>query len=301
VSSFPERSVRDGRKILVLANCQVGGLTACLDMFLPRDSVTGFHWTFTDQGRADAAAAAADADLVVTSAPAELRAQMAAEHGFDEAKCLVVPSLHFTGFHPDLTIAYVDGKQINLLNGAPYQSAIGVWCWKRGMDIADTRRVFTGEAMKALGFDRHWPAAVAQARGFFAETTVSFSDFFLPLQASGRVFMHTCNHPSIAAIAQLARVIGRMVGAQEGDLRQPVEHMIPDALSLNSIWPIYPGVADSLGLSPSWLWKFENTYYDLDGYLDTQFRSLDAVDGSIVCLPSDDPQFAAALRTVVSR
>ena len=291
----------EGRRILVLANCQTGGLTACLDLLLPKDIISGQSWSVTEKGRADAVAAAAEADVVVTSAPTELRARMAEEHGFDESKCLVVPSIHFSGFHPDLTVAYSDGKPIDGVGGTPYQSAIGVWCWKRGMGPGEARRLFTPETMSAVGFDRYWTTSAAQTREFFKDTQISFTDFFLPLQASGRLFMHTFNHPHISVIAQLARGVARLLGADEADLRQAVEIMIPDALSYSTVWPVYPGVAESLALAPSFLWKFGNTFYDLDGYLDGQFRALDAVAAPVACHPTDDPNFDAAMRMMAAR
>ena len=300
LSDFPHSPVRDDRKIFVLANCQTGGLTACLDLLLPRDTVTGLHWFYSEEGKANAAAAAADADVIVTSAPPDLRAQMAAEHGFDESKCLIVPSIHFTGFHPDLTIAYAGQTLINVLAGVPYQSAIGVWAWKRGMTARDARRLFTRQTISALGYDRYWPQAVAEARAHFAATAIPFADYFLPLQASGRLFMHTLNHPHIAVIAQLARGVARRLGADEADLRQPLEDMVPDALSLGPIWPVYPGVAESLGLQPSWLWKIGDGLYTLDEYLDAQFRALDAVDGPVTCAMADTPRFGAILREIAA-
>lgn len=301
MSEFPHRAARDGRKILVLANCQTGGLTACLDLFLPRDTVTGLHWFYSSEGKAAAAAAAADADVVVTSAPEDLRAQMTAEHGFDQSKCLIIPSIHFTGFHPDLTIAYAGQSLVNVLAGAPYQSAIGVWCWKRGMSPGDARRLFTPQTMTALGYDRYWTQAVAEARAHFAATTIPFADYFLPLQASGRLFMHTLNHPHIEVIAQLARGVGRILGASEADLLQPAENIVPDALSHGAVWPVYPGIAEALGLPPSWMWKFDTTLYGLEDYLEAQFRALDAVDGPVTCAPADNPRFGATLRELITQ
>ena len=300
MSDFPPPPVRDGRRIFVLANCQTGGLTACLDLLLPRDTVTGLHWLYSEEGKANAAAAAADADIVVTSAPPDLRAQMAAEHGFDETKCVIIPSIHFAGFHPDLTIAYAGQTRINVLAGVPYQSAIGVWAWKRGLTARDARRLFTQRTMGALGYDRYWTKAVAETRADFAATTIPFTDYFLPLQASGRLFMHTLNHPHIAAIAQLARGVARRLGAAEADLRQPLEDMVPDALSLGPIWPVYPGVAEALGLQPSWLWKIGDVLYTLDDYLEAQFRALDAADGPVTCAMADTPQFRSILREIAA-
>lgn len=290
----------EGRRILVLANCQTGGLTSCLSLFLPKDVVSGLSWD-AGKGQAEVADAAAESDVVVTNAPPEILARLADEHGFDEAKCLVVPSLFFPGFHPDLTNAFSGGKLVSGIFGAPYQSAIGVWCWKQGLDLEQTRRLFTAETMAALGFDRSWSAAVAQMRAHFQGSPVAFADFFLPLQASGRPFMHTFNHPNISAIAQLARGVARLLGAEEANLRQAVETVVPDALGMGAIWPIYPGVAESLALPPSLSWKFGNAFYDLDGYLNEQFRALDAVGAHVDCHMTDAPDFDAVMRVAATR
>lgn len=291
----------EGKRVLVLANCQTGGLTACLDLLLPNNSVSGEYWSDTDKARAQAAAAATQADVVVTSAPAALRARLVEDHGFDEAKCLTLPSIHFAGFHPDLTIAYSAGRAVDGIFGTPYQSAIGVWCWKQKMEAHEACRLFTPETMNKVGFDRSWTTAVARAREEFAESPISFTDFFLPLQASGKLFMHSFNHPHISAIAQLARGVARHLGANEADLRQPVESIVPDALGHGAVWPVYPGVAEALALPASSFWKFDNGVYDLETYLDAQFRALDAVDGPVVCYPSDDPNFDAAMRLMAAR
>lgn len=295
-----QNSLLDGRRILVLANCQTGGLTACLSFFLPKAIVSGLAWSETEKGREAGAAAAAQADIVVTSAPPELRAKMAAKYGFDESKCLIVPSIFFPGFHPDLTDAWSDGKLIGGIGGTPYQSKIGMWCWKRGMEVEEACRLFTPETMNALGFDRYWATSVARARAPFQGSPISFADFFLPLQASGRLFMHTFNHPHISTIAELARGIARLLGADEADVRQPVETIVPDALSQSSVWPVYPGVAESLGLAPSLIWKLDG-FYDLEGYLDAQFKALHAVDGQVVCPSADNLEFDAAMRGMAAR
>lgn len=301
VTSFSKRVDGSGRKILVIANCQTGGLTACLDIFMPGDNVTGQHWFDTAEARASMAAAAAEADIIVTSAPPELRAQMTVDHDFDESKCLIIPSIHFAGFHPDLTIAYSDGKPISVTGGDPYHSAIGVWCWKQGMEPSEARRLFVPETMSALAFDRYWATAVKQSRYYFDLTSIPFGDFFLPLQASGRLFMHVLNHPHISAIAQLARVVARRLGADEAAVRQPAEHMVPDALSQGAVWPVYPGVADSLALPASTLWKFRNTFYDIDGYLDLQFRALEEAGSPVTCAMSDDRHFDAVMRKAAAQ
>lgn len=290
-----------GREILVLSNCQTGGMTACLDLFLPRDRVVGLAWSDSEEGCARAAAAAAAADLVVTSAPRGLHTKLVSQYGVDPSKCLMFPGIGFSGFHPDLTIAYGASELIDVFPGVPYQSAIGLWCWKAGLDAQETVDLFTAETMAALGLDRSWDAARQRLAARFEETGWSFADFFLPLQASGRIFMHTVNHPHLSALAQMARVVARRIGATKDDLAAPAEQLIPDALSQGAVWPVYPGVAESLGLQSSLLWKIGGGIYSLDQYLEAQFDALRSARTPITCEIADTPSFNAAMRLLVNR
>lgn len=287
-------------RILVLSNCQTGGLTACLNFLMPRHVVKGVHWHETAQSRAEAAVAAADADIVLSTAPAAYVAQMVADHGFDLAKLRSIPILFFNGFHPDLVEAFSGGRVVSGVAGAPYQSAIGVWCWRNGVSPDQAKALFSAETIRSLGYDRTWSQAVARCRGLFTDTEVAFAPTFLPLQASGRAFMHTYNHPTIGFIAQLARIIAAKLGATEAELAIEVERLVPDALSHDTVWPIYPGVAEALGLPSSLIWKYGHSYYDLSRYLEAQCVALDAVEGPVLCAQADNPDFDAVMRKALA-
>lgn len=287
------------RKIVVLANCQTGGLAASLGLMSPGDDIRPVSWNPAPEALKRAAEDAAGADLVVTSIPANVEATLRTEHGYRPAATLKIPSLFFTGFHPDLTIAYVEGKPINLIGHSPYQSAIGLWCWKNDVSIARAMRLFTPSVMERMGYSRSWGAAMQRARLEFEPTPLSFADVFLPLQASGEVFMHTLNHPRINAVAQLARVIAREIGCDARLIEQPVERMVPDALAHSDAWPVYPGVAEHLGLRPDRVWRIHGGYYDLEGYLTLQYDALSRQTGPIHCPKTDNLAFDGLIRPLV--
>lgn len=289
----------DGKRILVLANCQTGGLSACLTTLLPSALVSSAHWSETDEGVERSAQAAAEADIVITSAPKRLVEVLADRHGFDRSKVFRIPSIFFPGFDPDLTYASANGKPIYPVITSPYHSAIGIWCWKKGLSVDRTASYFTAQTMAHLGYDRFWTVATAQTRGHFSETQASFSDFFMPLQSSGERFMHTSNHPSIKAIALLSKNIARQFGAKESQLDLPLHDLIPDALGHEMTWPIYPGIGEQLGLKPYLIWRIYGQLYDLESYLDAQFRALSAAEGEVTSTAADFPDFDVRMQQIV--
>lgn len=297
----PNLRVRSGDRVLVLANCQTGGLTSCLSLLMPNVSVIGMHWLDTDGAMEAASVAASEADVVITSAPLGLRQAIAERHGFDDDKVMIIPSIYFSGFDPDVTYASASGRQIRPVITSPYHSAIGLWCWTKGMTVKQTAKLFTPETARALGYHQSWPLAQAQARDHFSVTDVSFADFLLPLQASGERFMHTANHPSIKAIAALSKIIAKNLGASSDTLALPVHDLVPDALAHEMTWPIYPGVGEAIGLAPYLTWRIYGQLYDLESYLDAQFSALSAADGPIEAAPLRDASFESRMHKVVTQ
>lgn len=291
--------LRTAEDILVLGNCQTGGLTACLSLLLPDRRVSGLTWSIKTDTLEAIFRAAADADQIITSAPPELRARLIGL-GIEAARILAIPSLNFSGFHPDLSYAFADGAPLVAGFAGGYQSVIGFWCWKKGFGSETAQRLFSPQAMRVLGYDRFWPQAVKQTQERFAATDIAFADVFLPLQSSGQRFMHSLNHPRISALGQLARVVARRLGATEAALALDLEALIPDALSQQAVWPVYPGVGEALGLSLSLIWKLGQTYYDLPRYLELQFTALEAADGELICPRAEAPAFDAAIRSLVA-
>src|SRR5690606_9621584 len=92
--------VRVSRRIVVMSNCQTGGLHASLAAMLPDDEVLSTMWLGHEP--ADLAELLPSADVLVTTATRDEAAALVGRHG-SSAQVFVVPSLYFTALHPDLS------------------------------------------------------------------------------------------------------------------------------------------------------------------------------------------------------
>lgn len=288
------------RKISVIANCQTGGLTAALSFMLPGDEVSGFHWGKDPQSIKKMADAAESSDILVTSAPSDIIELIKKDYEYNPKRVIFVPSILFHGFHPDMVLSYVDGLPVNVSGHSPYMSGIGVWSWRNGVSVTDAVKFFKEETYSLLHYHDIWARDVNRMRGEFQAFDLSFTDFFLPLQASASPFMYTVNHPNIAAIAQLARGVAKKIDGNPQIFNQPFERVLPDALRSSDIWPIYSGVSARLGLEPDFVWLTNGIYYDLQGFLRLQFDALDRQTEPIHCPQIDTPLFEQAMRSVFS-
>lgn len=285
-------------RIIIIGACQAAPLAMCLRLLVPGASIESLHVAPGDEWKARAAQAVRDSDVVVNSIPLGIRSEMIENHGFDDSKSLNVPTLIFRGFHPDITYAQSGGRNIHPVPTSPYHSAMGLWFWRKGWEADDVARTLTRGAA-ALPYQNFWRQAVTETQGYFANSHVSFADFFLPLQASGRPFMYTHDHPSIAALAQLARSIARVLG-ETRHLDVPMEDFLPDALADLTIWPVYPGLAENLSLEPGLFWRFGKDVRDARSYLNAQFAALDSAAAPITSRALDDPAFEARMRQLIS-
>ncbi|MCB0976592.1 MAG: hypothetical protein KDB02_03960, partial [Acidimicrobiales bacterium] len=82
-----------GRHIVVLGNCQTGGLMASLAAMLPGDRVDGAMWLGAEPE--ELGGLLATADVLVTSVAREEAAAVLDRHG-SSAEVIVVPALYFT-------------------------------------------------------------------------------------------------------------------------------------------------------------------------------------------------------------
>jgi hypothetical protein len=72
----------------------------------------------------------------------------------------------------------------------------------------------------------------------------------LPVWSQGGAFMHSINHPRILAIADVCRMVLARAGLGEHPLEAAAG--VRDVLAQSAIWPVYPPIAQSLGLAGSY-------------------------------------------------
>lgn len=241
-----------GRRIVVVSNCQLGAVATALAAMLPDDEVVPRPWTGTLPEGLEADLA--EADAWVSCLPrAESEAVIA---GLDAPLPLItIPLLSFFGYHPDcLHLTHPDGGEVQSAVG-PYCSSIVTWGWAHGMGVDDVVARFTPAVMEGLGHTTAWAGAMGRMRTIVGRSDLDLARLHLPLVRGG-CFMLTDNHPRVRALVQVARLVAEQLGADPDRVAVPWEDVIPDGLlATAAVWPVYPPVAESLGLVGSYVWR----------------------------------------------
>jgi hypothetical protein len=283
------------RRIVVMSNCQTGGLYAALGAMLPDDEILPIAWLGVEPpGLRELLATA---DVWVTSLPRAESEALLAEVG-GTALVVPVPVIWFPGFHPDLIhVPLAAGGELESAAG-PYNSAIVLWGWLHGLTEQEILAAFTPATFAALGYHAGWATAVEHLKGAVEAAETDFGAWFLPL-ARGSAFMLTDNHPRVDALVQLARLVALRLGADADLVRFGWEQVIPDGLLNTSVvWPVYPGVADVLGLPGAFVWRGpDGGILHLPQFVRRTLDGYASIDPSTVHVPrfEHDPRFAEVL------
>ena len=187
------------------------------------------------------------------------------------------PELLFRAFHPDQIYAFSDGRLVESSTG-PYNSAIALWAWRHHLSVLETTSLFTSDIFEDLGYHDTWKGAVERLQQDFSEfPNLNFREFLNPLQRSG-VFMHTFNHPGVAAIAQMARLLAHQINPSVNHSRVPIEPMLLDGLlAAATAWSVYPSIANSLGFTGSFHWKLkDHSVIGLEEFISQSFGMYEA-------------------------
>lgn len=240
------------RNVVVMSNCQTGGLSAALTQMLPGDHVDATMWLGTppeDLGRL-----LDGADVFITSLSRPEAIEVLARHGCS-ARLIVVPSLYFAGFHPDLSqFMLTAGGELTGVAG-PYHSRLVVWGWAHGFDAEAIVGWFDSATFRALGYTESWGSDLTILADRFEGTDLSFADWYLPLVRRG-AFMLTNNHPRLDALVEMARGVARILGGAPELIAYDWNLVLPDGLLATAVvWPIYPGIGDSLDLPGAYVWR----------------------------------------------
>ncbi len=243
------------RYVAVSSNCQTAGVVACLKELFPRDQITALPlpWPFDVEGHADRFAGQLDGhDFWVTIATADACSQVLARISGQRPQVLRIPAIGFSAFHPDL--CYAQDESTGALTTHHYNSAIVAWSYRNGLSPEDVVRLFDGQIYASLGYLDQWAAGRQLMQQLFrvAGLETSFEPFFRAIQRSG-CFMHSINHPTIFVLEQLSKIVAGRMGANPAQLDRALT--VRDGLT-DTVWPLYPEVADALSLpGGNLVWK----------------------------------------------
>lgn len=265
-------------RLLLSGGCQAEGVAQALERIAAPAQVLASPLLFSDtyaSYRDRILPLLAGQDLIVAGAgqPLQYMRRLLDEAGV-AMSVVTIPELHFDAFHPDMAYARRAGTET--LEDPSYKSAIAIWLFNRRVAPAIGARAFCAKVYRALGYLDRWPGSVQALKTRFERTDLGrdFTEFFLAVRRRG-CFMHTINHPKIHVLEKLAELLARRVGLP---IVSPiVGDELPDGLAWE-IWPVYPEVAESLGLPDGgYHWRRHVGHRRIDSvvrFLDLAFRDL---------------------------
>lgn len=241
-------------RIVVLGNCQAHGVAHGLAHLLP-EAVIQVAQIDAGPGtpRGVAAAQLIQGCDMVFAQPLDarwgaLRIDALAAAGLRVA---AVPRVLFDGYHPDVTYLKHHNRTPSSPVGA-YHSSIVAAAFSLDVPEADVPTLFNRLVYARLGhFD-----AFGKARTLLAETLAPYGPRFAGLFEAWHArgpFMHTINHPHVFVLADVARAAAIAAGLLPEDT--PPVTPAYDHLAANTIWPVYPEIADALGVTGGMVFK----------------------------------------------
>jgi hypothetical protein len=227
-------------KVGVVGNCQAILMASCLRQLLP-DAEIVEHETWEPDYDAAANALAA-CDYVISQ-------HLWDEFGpLDNAKLvdrvphfLVVPSISFTGFHPDTCYLLQDKHVMPSPIGA-YHSKIIAIGFSIGLSESRVEQLFNSYIYSVLGYFTEFRNAEMNLDASMRSCGIDLSTKTLMADGS---FMHTINHPRFASVLTLIRC-----ALDKLELVPATTSVIADTyLDRDTQWPIYPEVGRRIGMA----------------------------------------------------
>lgn len=282
----------------IIGNCQAQGLAEWLSALSPGMQARAFSLTGVTPGDPQALSALdaliAGSDLVVMQAGPAHRARF----GLPEPEVLraqgrrvaAAPWILFRGFHPDCVHLFHAGQAVPGAAG-PLHSALAAAAALEGLTQERALGLFNAYAYARLGYFEALPAALATMETEWRNLGLDPGRWLAPQTTP---FMHTVNHPVPAVLEDVAR----QVLAQAGLKAVTAFEAPPDRLLPGGIWPLYPEIAQRLGLDPA----VAGTAYRRPGLPDTPLeQTVEAAYCGLAAAMQDGAPFDDALVPAVAR
>ncbi len=177
------------------------------------------------------------------------------------------PMIVFHAFHPDIVyVRYTSWRSKGEFLPSPvgeYHSSIILFGYLQGFTQEQTMGLFSEAFLRRVGFLDAWQPAAKALLSAAERAQLPLDQELIHWSRQG-CFMYSINHPRLFVLADVARA---MLRRAELPLRDADPSLfVADELMNSAIWPVYPPIAESLGLAGSYCFKKQgaSTYYDLD-------------------------------------
>jgi len=254
---------------LVISNCQTHGFANSLQALVPEVEVRSMYPHTFNNAPFRNNRLFSQYDRLFISTGIELTMPRAKLDRIPQHTAL--PWFGFRAYHPDLVYAQCNGIPFKS-PADDYHSGIALAAYRRGLSVADTRRLFTSRVFEACGFMDWWEPERDCMIKHLEETGI---DITKQINRWGRddAFMYSNNHPKIRVLFDIARELVKNLG------REPLAGatMPHDNLAFASGFAVYPEIGECLGVPGAYLFKTFDTYrqINLDEFLAGSFASYD--------------------------
>ena len=292
-------------ELIVSSNCQTAGIAAALREIFPNDEIVAMPLPAAEEQAEQALAAKLYcADVWVSAGKwhfagghAQFLKKYAVLQKNPALRLICIPALGFNAFHPDL--CYARRRSDDSFTSYHYNSAIAVWCYQHGISVEAAARLFNESSFRGLGYFDAWGPAAAHLQALFkgGDLKDDADRFLLRIKRNG-VFMHSTNHPRADTLVLLAKFVAMHLGEDGSVLDREI--LIDDGLSFD-VWPVYPEIADHLGVAGSgYRWRIggHTRITGLAAYLSYAYDSYAAqgiAPEDIVVFHYDDSKLDAVL------
>jgi hypothetical protein len=169
------------------------------------------------------------------------------------------PILFFRAMHPDLCHVHV-GEAISNGPLMEYHSAMIFAAYKSGIAADRVPELFCHDNFNALGFYDLW---ASEKEGLLDRGAQEGVDLRAPFRRWARrpePFMHSFNHPTINVIYDTSKALAE---SRDWEIRES-PHRPHDTLANSAVFPVYPELANRLGLAEgSYCFKPSGVYETL--------------------------------------
>lgn len=156
---------------------------------------------------------------------------------------LTYTNIRFDGLHPDIIRLHPFAGQTPIPTGI-YHSRIVLKGFLEGRTVPDIVAAFYGDAYHAAGYYDVFEQSADELRRRDAACDVRFARPFLAM-ARRRPVLFTTDHPTQRPIVALAN---RICEALTGESINVPPDFFPNPLASDVYWPVYPEIAQALGL-----------------------------------------------------
>jgi hypothetical protein len=273
-------------RILVIGNCQSHTFAKCSDILVPDVQFQAYEMQVPNEDLTPHLARYDRAYVqmpVYERMPEDLREKYAVK---------LFPRISFQGLHPDsIYLKYAEQRAYSAAGA--YHSVVIFAGWYHGLSKEQTAALFSPKTARRLGWERHFSYAKRAMISEGQKTGIDLAPLLDNWLKAKEPFMLTMNHPALEPVFDLAKAVLERDGFPVRDHGIRPEHN----LLRYPIMPVYPAVAEPLGLMGNYLFKKDERLrggagiLDLAEFIDKTFKIYEQWDRALIdpCVATEEP------------